>query len=297
MEQLVGLVLILLVVLTAFAVMFGGRRGLQKLFGCLLAPFSGCARVIVGGIALLLVLAVLGQILLHSLTSPRRPDPTPARTQTTTTPTTQTSEPAPLEARRFDYPVGEPNGDGRRKGDGWYVSQDFADTVNPYSQKLAGQHLGEDWLRRRGATAGQTVYAIADGKVLVAAPNKSYGHLVMIKHPLPAGSQPPYVISLYGHLSDACLVAQGTEVKRGDPLGQLGERGDNGMPKGSTSGDPLNKRSWPPHLHFELRRPVTSHADDWPAYGYSPDQDGFLNPTDTTSDGNVSGGGWIDAHR
>jgi len=87
--------------------------------------------------------------------------------------------------------VAPPNGDGKRRGDDWKVTQDFADRINPASPSLTGQHLGEDWIPISRAVAGRLVCAIADGVVIVAERNRSYGEVVMIPgflNPTNAGS-------------------------------------------------------------------------------------------------------------
>jgi len=293
MEAFVAQLIVLLLIVLSFAFMIGGRRGGIAALGCLLAPLQSCLKSVAGVVVALVAVLVLTAMAWNALQQglaglmpgggdggsagklPSLPRPGP-------------KVPLPVH---FDYPVGDNDSAGRRHGDGWHVSQDFADEKNPINDEKKGQHLGEDWLRKGGkGFAGELVYAIADGKVIRAEPNNSYGHVVMIKHPLAEGSDPPYVISLYGHLGSSDVVALGAEPKRGEPIGRIGAKGDNGVAKSTGI-------AWPEHLHFELRAPTHSHEDDWVAYGYSEDQEGILNPTDATSKGNTPGGGWIDAHR
>lgn len=175
------------------------------------------------------------------------------------------------------------------------MSQDFADTRHPLKASLSGQHLGEDWLldrdrRAGGSFAGQEVCSIAFGQVIVSGKNRSYGHVVMIRHPLPPGQS--YVVSLYGHLGPADLPAVGQFVERGKVIGRIGASGQNGVS--------IDGKSWPEHLHFELRGDQSSTGrpdekiDVAGRIGYSTDRHGFLNPTDATSPGGAPGGGWID---
>jgi murein DD-endopeptidase MepM/ murein hydrolase activator NlpD len=77
------------------------------------------------------------------------------------------------------------------------------------------------------APAGATVRAVADGVVVLAAPDLFFtGRTVMIDHGL--GLQ-----SVYAHLS-AILVAEGSHVKRGEAIGRVGASG----------------RATGPHLHW-----------------------------------------------
>ena len=293
METLVAWLLVLLVIVLAFAFMLGGRRGGLAALGCLLSPMRSCVHSVAAALVLAIVLLIAAGMAWNSFKRWVRSGGPPPTEQHQVETQPDLPVPDPVEPARacFDYPAGEPDADGRRHGDGWYVSQDFADTVNPLSAEKSGQHLGEDWLKRGGGSfAGASVHSIGDGTVIRACADRSYGHVVMIKHPLPEGSSPPYVISLYGHLGSDDVVAQGAQVARGDVIGRIGAKGDNGVAKGTG-------QSWPEHLHFELLEPTHSHDDDWVAYGYSPDKTGFLNPTDATSRGNTPGGGWIDEHR
>jgi murein DD-endopeptidase MepM/ murein hydrolase activator NlpD len=302
MPESLNTIFVLLLIAIAFAFMLGGTKGPGKLLGCLFAPFASCGQKLastLGGalVAMLLLYAGWQYLLAHfgSSRPPSRPQPPAAKSQPPVVSTPQPKPkpvpaPDPRIAQGFDYPVGAPDENGRRRGDGWYVSQDFEDARNAYSNALSGQHLGEDWLKRGGNFAGEGVYAIANGEVIKAGANKSYGHVVLIRHDLPPGSDPAYVVSLYGHLGSSDVIAAGSVVQRGQMIGRIGAKGDNGVAKGTGA-------SWPPHLHFELRRATSGYAADTIDYGYSKQHPAFLNPTDATSSGNTPGGGWIDAHR
>jgi lipoprotein NlpD len=81
-----------------------------------------------------------------------------------------------------------------------------------------------------GGQAGQPVRAAAGGRVVYAGSGLiGYGQLVIIKH------NETY-LSAYGHNS-RLLVAQGQEVRRGEPIAAMGLGPER-----------------QPRLHFEIRR-------------------------------------------
>lgn len=80
------------------------------------------------------------------------------------------------------------------------------------------------------APPGTGIYAAADGKVIAAGWNTGgYGYFVMIDH----GDG---FATLYAHMSRV-IAKNGTEIKRGELIGEIGSTGD----------------STGPHLHFEVR--------------------------------------------
>ena len=80
------------------------------------------------------------------------------------------------------------------------------------------------------APTGTGIYAAADGKVIAAGWNTGgYGYFVMIDH----GDG---FATLYAHMSRV-IAKNGTEIKRGELIGEIGSTGD----------------STGPHLHFEVR--------------------------------------------
>jgi lipoprotein NlpD len=80
-----------------------------------------------------------------------------------------------------------------------------------------------------GGNEGEPVKAAADGEVVhVGSALRGYGNLVIIRHP---GDY----VTAYGH-NRKILVSQGQQVKRGQPIAELG-RTDSDRPK----------------LHFEIR--------------------------------------------
>jgi murein DD-endopeptidase MepM/ murein hydrolase activator NlpD len=84
-----------------------------------------------------------------------------------------------------------------------------------------------------GAPKGTSIYAAADGTVIVAQDNGGwnggYGNYVVIQHP--NGTQ-----TLYAHMSKV-LVSAGDQVSQGDTIGKVGMTGE----------------ATGPHLHFEVR--------------------------------------------
>ncbi|TDO73111.1 peptidase M23-like protein [Flavobacterium chryseum] len=108
---------------------------------------------------------------------------------------------------------------------------------------------------------GNSVYAVADGKVLYAKgdhkddknfdvpklkenPLELYGNCIAIEHK--DGS-----VSMYGHLKENSLkFKKGDLVKSGEEIGQIGVSGS----------------SFFPHLHFEIRTDITNAAEGLPSY-------------------------------
>lgn len=107
---------------------------------------------------------------------------------------------------------------------GW-LSSSFGYRRNPYdgSYRL---HSGVDI----AAEPGTPVRAPADGLVIFSGYREGYGKVLVIDH--------GYGIrTLFGHNS-AVFVGQGTKVKRGETISQVGNTG----------------RSTGPHLHYEIRK-------------------------------------------
>ena len=265
MDGLIGPLLTLLIMLIGLSFIVFGSKGPSRLFGVLLAPF-GCLFKVAFGIA---ILGVLGLIFIPGLRE---------AVSRIEVPVVDTPEkPLPI---LFDYPVGSANTKGRRTGKGWQVTQDFRDqgpeAVSSGPAKQIGRHLGEDWAPVGQNAAGEAVYAISDGEVVFAGPNRSFGHVVIIRHPLEKNAQWSAVYSLYGHLATSGLCDLGN-VSRGQKIGFIGARGDNGSDK--------NGRPFDSHLHFEVRSGSYPSALD-PGFGYGDSAFGFLDPTQRTSTGN-----------
>jgi murein DD-endopeptidase MepM/ murein hydrolase activator NlpD len=107
---------------------------------------------------------------------------------------------------------------------GW-LSSSFGYRRNPYdgSYKL---HAGVDI----AAEPGTPVRAPADGVVIFAGYREGYGKVIVLDH--------GYGIrTLFGHNSSV-FVGQGSRVKRGETISQVGNTG----------------RSTGPHLHYEIRK-------------------------------------------
>ena len=209
--------------------------------------------------------------------------------------------PVPPDTQQtYAYPVGDESSGNLRRGQHWRVSQDFADTDNPATAGLSGQHLGEDWVPANREAVGEPVYAIADGTVIRNERNDSYGFVVMTQHESTSTSRPT-VTALYGHIIPS--ESLGTTVDQGEQIGVIASSTWNGCNRGCTftapgctprpgSGrTPSECRGWDEHLHFELR---DTTARESVGFGYSTNQTGFLNPTNTGSTTENNGGGWID---
>lgn len=94
------------------------------------------------------------------------------------------------------------------------------------------------------ASAGTSVFAAADGVIVHAGWQGTYGLSVTIEH---AGGDGTH----YAHLS-SLLTSVGARVEAGQAIGLVG----------STGGD------WGAHLHFETRQGSTNRSSGVPAYSY-----------------------------
>ena len=103
------------------------------------------------------------------------------------------------------------------------INSDFGYRKDPFKHRT-GFHSGIDI----DANYGQPIVATADGKVIKASWQSSYGKTVVIKH------ENGYE-TLFGHLSKI-TVKEGDEVKVGDVIGKAGSTG----------------RSTGTHLHYEV---------------------------------------------
>ncbi len=106
-----------------------------------------------------------------------------------------------------------------------YVSSPFGNRLHPIL-KVPKFHTGIDI----GASAGDSVVAAGNGKVVVAGNLGGYGKTVIIDH---GGG----IMTLYAHNS-RLLVSKGSNVTRGQQVSLVGS---TGMSTG-------------PHLHFEVRK-------------------------------------------
>ena len=109
------------------------------------------------------------------------------------------------------------------------LTSDFGERRNPVTGAGEG-HRGQDF----GAPADTPIYAAAAGTVVRAGPAGGFGQWIVIDHQV--GGQP--VSTVYGHMwPDGVGVAEGEQVRTGQPIGRVGSNG----------------QSTGPHLHFEVR--------------------------------------------
>ena len=161
-------------------------------------------------------------------------------------------EPFPA-ADGFDFPVGDRDGTGsyvdrqtKKRHRGWYVATVFAESYS------LGIHTGEDWNGRGGSNTdlGQPVHAVANGRVVFAAPcEQPWGGVIVIEHVVYDNHEKTRLHSQYAHLS-RIEVKAGDLVERRKVIGAIGQDPD---------------RTFPAHLHFELRTDTTIDPTYWPS--------------------------------
>ena len=166
--------------------------------------------------------------------------------------------PSPLElamlptAARFDRPIGSENGALT------YNAQRFTEN----------RHLGDDLngIGGENSDLGDPIYAVADGRVLLARDGgPGWGNVIIVLHAYRENGERKYVQSYYGHV-DTILVHAGDDVRRGQQIATVGTGGGRYFA----------------HLHFEMREFATPLIGP----GYREDTRGWLDPT-----------AFIDAHR
>ena len=166
--------------------------------------------------------------------------------------------PAPLElaslpiAARFDYPLGSEHGALA------YNAQRFTEN----------HHLGDDLngIGGENSDLGDPVYAVADGRVLLARDGgPGWGNVIIVLHAYVENGENKYVQSYYGHV-DSILAHAGENVQRGQKIATIGTGGGRYLA----------------HLHFEMREFRTPFIGP----GYRDETRGWLDPT-----------AFIDAHR
>jgi Peptidase family M23 len=159
--------------------------------------------------------------------------------------------PSPLElasiptVTHFDFPLGNENGAMA------YNAQHFTEN----------KHLGDDLngIGGENSDLGDPIYAIADGRVLLARDGgPGWGNIVILLHAYLENGERKYVESYYGHVQDM-LVHPGEPVKRGQQIATVGT---------------ANGRYFA-HLHFEMREFITPFI----GAGYRDDTRGWLDPT------------------
>ncbi|MFN2542753.1 MAG: M23 family metallopeptidase [Chthoniobacterales bacterium] len=166
--------------------------------------------------------------------------------------------PSPLElvslpvAARFDYPLGSEHGALT------YNAQRFTES----------RHLGDDLngIGGENSDLGDAVYAVADGRVLLAREGgPGWGKVIIVLHAYNENGERKYVQSYYAH-ADSILVHAGEPVRRGQKIASVGTGGGRYLA----------------HLHFEMREFITPFVGP----GYREDTRGWLDPT-----------AFIDSHR
>ncbi len=120
----------------------------------------------------------------------------------------------------------------------WYTGDAFA---APGDDRDAWRsvHLGIDIF----LPPGTSVFAPLAGRVHSLANNGEpldYGPTIILEHPLDGVEGIDRLYTLYGHLTPASLelLSEGSEVRRGEKIGEIGDRSDNG--------------GWAPHVHFQV---------------------------------------------
>jgi murein DD-endopeptidase MepM/ murein hydrolase activator NlpD len=104
------------------------------------------------------------------------------------------------------------------------ITSPFGMRMHPTLHRLI-KHNGVDF----GSGRNAEVYASANGKVVLAEYNRSFGNYIIVEHK--DGTS-----SLYAHL-ESIATSKGRAVKKGDLIGHTGSTG----------------RSSGPHLHYEVR--------------------------------------------
>jgi hypothetical protein len=149
-------------------------------------------------------------------------------------------------ATRFDFPLGSEHGALA------YNAQRFTEN----------HHLGDDLngIGGENSDLGDPIYAVADGRVLLARDAGSgWGNVIIVLHAIEENGARRYVQSYYGHC-DEILVDAGNDVRRGQQIATVGTA--NGQ--------------YFAHLHFEMREFVTPFIGP----GYREKTAGWLNPSD-----------------
>lgn len=171
-------------------------------------------------------------------------------------------------AKSFGVPLGIPD------GAGYYNAKPF---WAGYSNL---NHLGEDWSGEGDGNSdfGDTIYAIASGYVSFSKDLEfTWGGVVGIIHQVKnkinvfedetivhdsckmERGKHRYIKSFYAHCNTQ-MVKQGQWVKKGEPIGTMGNSGGRFMA----------------HLHFEMRPNADAEIYDG---GYSNSKDGFIEPS------------------
>ncbi|MEQ8222574.1 MAG: M23 family metallopeptidase [Candidatus Eremiobacterota bacterium] len=130
----------------------------------------------------------------------------------------------------------------------------FGDKVI-FGKNIIKYHTGED----AEGSAGNPVYAVANGIVLYSGKATGYGYCVVLEHHMFGNF---YVRSVYGHLRSVDIQA-GWTVGQGRRIGILGTKDENG--------------GYPEHLHFGIRKGPES--GNWDYWGYEYNVSSWYNPS------------------
>jgi Peptidase family M23 len=148
-------------------------------------------------------------------------------------------------AARFDFPLGSEHGAMA------YNAQRFTEN----------RHLGDDLngICGENSDLGDPIYAVADGRVLLAREGgPGWGKVIIVLHAYAKEGARNYVQSCYGHV-ETMLVHAGGTVRRGQQIATVG----------TADGRYLA------HLHFEMREFTTPFIGP----GYRADTRGWLDPS------------------
>src|SRR5213592_996672 len=150
------------------------------------------------------LLGMLAWRLAPELTRPTHPDPAfqiPSPIELASLPT----------ATRFDFPLGSESGAMA------YNAQRFTEN----------HHLGDDMngIGGEDSDLGDPIYAVADGRVLLAHDGgPGWGNVIIVLHAYIDYSERKYVQSYYGHV-ETMRVRAGDEVRQGQQIATVGTAG------------------------------------------------------------------------
>jgi hypothetical protein len=147
---------------------------------------------------------------------------------------------------RFDFPLGNENGA-------------FAYNAQRFTEN---RHLGDDLNGIGGENSdfGDPIYAVADGRVLLAREGgPGWGNVIIILHAYEENGVRKYIQSYYAHV-ETILVAPRQQIRRGEQIATVGNA----------------HGQYFAHLHFEMREFVTPFIGP----GYRTDTRGWINPTE-----------------
>jgi murein DD-endopeptidase MepM/ murein hydrolase activator NlpD len=147
-------------------------------------------------------------------------------------------------AGRFDFPIGSENGA-------------LAYNAQPFTEN---RHLGDDLngIGGENSDLGDPIYAVADGRVLLAREaGPGWGNVIIVLHAYEENGVRKFVQSYYAHV-DTILVAPRQDVRRGEQIATVGTAGG---------------KYWA-HLHFEMREFTTPFIGP----GYRADTRGWIDP-------------------